>query len=936
MVNQKLNASSAEEYAHKLDENDMAAIQLLDQIKPEAIIRKFSPVKRIRPKDYFDKHFDDKVFQSLIRPYIEKQIQAALSLIHGKDTFLAELKNPIAQKLEWSTEKATVLFHYRRNEDNTHYFATLKHESSRLNIYQASVLLSNKPCFVVVHDRLLQVEDMEGSKIAPFFRKRFISIPRSSEESYFKKFGKKIIENYNVYAVGYKINTVKLNAQPILTLTKLLNGKFGFVLKFRYGQDEFYYHNGQRISVTMQKSEDSFTFNRVKRSMKWESGIAEGLQQIGLNILGNAEFQHRDNHDLEDCIHWLNEFELSFEEKGFELRQELEKSYELAPSTIEFSIEEGIDWFDLKAKVRLGNFDVPFTDIIPYLRRGQLEFPLPNGNFALLPKEWLSKLSPVIELSDDDSGVRLKKFHVGAFNELQSIAPDKKQLEVLREFSGVEEIETPKGFKGELRDYQKAGYDWFYFLQKNNFGGCLADDMGLGKTVQTLALLQNEKETAQSNGATLNGNDKGGQQSLFQTTDDAITNRTSLLIVPTSLTFNWMEEARKFVPDLKILVHSGNQRQKSSTHFAAFDLVITTYGTLRNDIEFLSDYPFHYAILDESQFIKNPESKVAKAVVRIKATHRLSLTGTPIENSVTDLWSQLNYLNQGLLGNLTYFQNNFVNEIEKKGNADKADQLHALIKPFVMRRTKSQVAKELPEKTEKIVYCEMSPEQERLYEATKSEYRNLILEELSNGKGKGNKINLLQGLMKLRQIANHPRFVDEEAEGESGKFEETTMTIPTAISEGHKILVFSSFVKHLSIFVDYAQKRDIPYCYIDGSTTAKQRKKEVESFQTDDDKKLFFISLKAGGFGLNLTEADYVFILDPWWNPASERQAIDRTHRIGQTKNVFTYKFITRGTVEEKILELQNSKKSLSDALIKTEESFVKKLDINDIKALLS
>lgn len=914
MVHQKLNASMAEAYEHRLDEDDMKAISLLDEIKPEYLVKKFSPVKRIRPTEYFEKHFDERVFQSMIRPFIETRLAEALELIHGKDLFIGEKKNPISQSVFWSDQEATVLFHYRRNEENTHYFATLKHKGQRLNIYQSSVLLTSTPCYVIVHDQIMRVKDVEGSKIAPFFRKRYISIPRDTEENYFKKFGMSIIEKYNVYAVGYEIHTEKHHAQPILLLTKLLNGDFGFILKFRYAENEFYYHNGKRISVTMSKNGNDLHFHRIKRSMQWEQNMAESLTELGLEKGANAEFKLSADTSLEDCINWLDEFNLALDEKNMIVRQELDQKYSLAKAELSISIEEGFDWFDVNAIVQFGQFKVPFNEIIPYLKRAELEFPLPDGSIAILPKEWLSTLSSAIEFSTENNGIRLKKHHMGLLNEFQSIAPKVNGSFNLDSFKGVEAEPMPSGFIGELRDYQKAGYDWFYFLKKNGFGGCLADDMGLGKTVQTLALLQREKE--------LPSNEEKS--------------RTSILVVPTSLTFNWLSESQKFTPQLRVLIHSGNQRIRETSHFKNFDVIITTYGTVRNDIEYLKDYKFNYLILDESQFIKNPRSKMAKAVNELSAFHRLTLTGTPIENSVTDLWSQINFLNKGLLGNQTFFQEHFVNDIEKKRDQSKAERLHAMIKPFVMRRTKQQVAKELPEKTEKIVYCEMTDEQEKIYEEVKSQYRNQILENIqTQGLGKS-KLNLLQGLMQLRQIANHPKFVRQDYEGGSGKFEESTVTIPTAIQEGHKILIFSSFVKHLNIFVEHANDSDIPYCYIDGSTPASDRKKQVERFQNDPDIKLFFISLKAGGFGLNLTAADYVFILDPWWNPASELQAIDRTHRIGQKNKVFTYKFITRGTVEEKILALQNSKKSLSDSLIKSEESFVKKLDVNDIKALLS
>jgi SNF2 family DNA or RNA helicase len=444
-------------------------------------------------------------------------------------------------------------------------------------------------------------------------------------------------------------------------------------------------------------------------------------------------------------------------------------------------------------------------------------------------------------------------------------------------------------------------------LNKYKFGGCLADDMGLGKTVQTLALLQSQKEA-------------GIQQS-------------SLLVMPTSLVYNWEMEARKFTPQLKIFVYTGTHREKKLDQFEGYDLVLTSYGIIRIDTDLLKNYYFNYIILDESQAIKNPSSNIAKAVLQLNARHKLILTGTPLENSTLDLWSQMNFVNPGLLGSERFFKNEFLFPIEKKNDEQKMQRLYTIIKPFILRRHKSQVATELPEKVENIHYSKMAADQEKEYEEAKSYFRNKILEQMDEkGKPKSQLI-LLQGLTKLRQIANHPKMVNQEYEGGSGKLEDVLHKLETVASEHHKILVFSQFVKHLAIIKNCLEDMGLQYAYLDGST--RDRKAQVDLFQQSKHIQVFLISLKAGGLGLNLTAADYVFILDPWWNPAIEAQAIDRAHRIGQERKVFTYKFITKNTVEEKILALQRNKKRLADELIATEESFVKSLSKEDILTLL-
>ena len=542
------------------------------------------------------------------------------------------------------------------------------------------------------------------------------------------------------------------------------------------------------------------------------------------------------------------------------------------------------------------------------------EFTLPSGEVAIIPEKWFSQYGNLLHFTEkSDDNLRLKKHHIGLINdfansELASITMDRK-LHKLTEFQEIEDLDVPVDFKGKLRSYQKAGYNWFQFLRNYNFGGCLADDMGLGKTVQTLALLQKIKEEKTETSA-------------------------SLIIMPTSLIYNWVKEAEKFAPSLRILEHTGTFRSKDVSRFMQYDVVFTTYGITRVDIDLIKNLYFNYVILDESQNIKNPASKAYKAVKQLNSKHKLILSGTPVENTVNDLWTQMSFINPGLLGSQHFFQNDFVIPIEKKRDEEVARKLQALIKPFVLRRTKDQVAKELPEKTIQLFYCQMGEEQAKYYEDIKSEYRNDMLRALEDGTFAKSQIQVLQGLTKLRQIANHPSMIDKDYEGDSGKFENVIHTLENVLSRGHKVLVFSQFVKQLEIYRNYFDSEEIRYAYLDGST--QNRGEVVEEFQKNNDIKLFLISLKAGGVGLNLTEADYVFMLDPWWNPAVEQQAIDRTHRIGQKKKVFIYKFITKDTVEEKILALQNRKRSVAESLITTEESFVKSLSAEDIREILN
>ena len=593
-----------------------------------------------------------------------------------------------------------------------------------------------------------------------------------------------------------------------------------------------------------------------------------------------------------------------------------EKRFLLGTSKIDLEISENNDWFDIHAIVYFGPYQIPFIELKNHILNKIREFKLPSGEIAIIPEKWFSQFGNLLHFAEGRGALKLKRHHIGLVNDLQhsewaSIRMDRK-LQQLLDFEEIEEVNIPMSFNGTLRPYQKAGYNWFHFLRKYNFGGCLADDMGLGKTIQTLALLQKIKEE----------NSILGIQS------------TSLIVMPTSLIYNWQNEAAKFAPKLKILVHMGSLRNKDIARFLDYDVIFTTYGVVRVDVELLESNYFDYIILDESQNIKNAASKAFKSVKMLKSKYKLILSGTPVENSVNDLWTQMSFINPGLLDSQTFFQANFVTPIEKKRDEERAQKLQALIKPFILRRTKDLVATELPPKTEHLFYCQMSNDQGEYYEKIKSEYRNELLQSLENGTFNKSKVQFLQGLTKLRQIANHPEMIDKSYEGDSGKFENVIHTLENVLSKGHRALVFSQFVKQLDIYRRYFDAEHIPYAYLDGAT--KNRGDVVKEFQEKKDIQLFLISIKAGGVGLNLTEADYVFILDPWWNPAVEQQAIDRTHRIGQTKNVFIYKFITKDTVEEKILALQNRKRNVAESLIVTEESFTKSLSAQDIRDILN
>ena len=936
LQHQNISSKNATEFERGLDDTDYMLIDLMDSMQQESVIKRFSK-KSVKPEDFFPKIYDkekgDKGLQKEIESYMERRRAKILANIEGKRLF--EMGNdgePAWKEIEIQDKKATVLFHFRRNEDNTHYFPTIKHDGQKLDFqYKSAYIICNDPAWMVLGGKLYSFEkNVDGKKILPFLNKKFIIIPKNMEEPYYNKFVAPLIASFDVYAKGFDIYTEKYEPYPTLTLSELASNKaamtlFGddgkadnpedekilIELMFEYGTFRFKAENIGQVSVTVEKKGDSYVFHRIRRDLAREKEYLEILSGTGLSLRNSKAVLPKSQ-----AFGWLDLHRELLESNAFSIHQRSlnGKRYFIGEYKIDVQVRENIDWFDIHAIIRFGEYEIPFQRIRKLILKKKLEFELPNGEIAVIPDSWIIQYGDLFTFSEEDpeGGTKLKKHHLALVQDLKegnmAQVQMSRKLEGLRDFERIEESNVPSSFKGSLRPYQKAGYHWLRFLNDYRFGGCLADDMGLGKTVQTLAFLLSMKDM--------------GQQG------------PSLLIMPTSLVYNWEREARRFTPSLKVFTYTGTNREKDPSRFSKYDIILTSYGIVRLDIDLLDDFYFNFIILDESQAIKNPSSNIARAVNRLRSRSRLILTGTPLENSTMDLWSQMNFINPGLLGTQAYFKNEFLQPIEKKGDEDKLRKLHSMIKPFILRRHKSQVARELPEKVENIQICELSEDQKKEYEQVKSYYREKILENIESAGLNKSQLLLLQGLTKLRQIANHPRMVNPDYDGDSGKMDDVIFMLDNAIRDDHKILIFSQFVKHLSILADHLRQEKIDFAYLDGST--KDRAAQVERFQEDKSLKIFLISLKAGGLGLNLTQADYVFILDPWWNPAIEAQAVDRAHRIGQENKVFTYKFITKDTVEEKILALQRKKKKLAADLITTEESFVKSLSKEDIQSLLT
>lgn len=578
-------------------------------------------------------------------------------------------------------------------------------------------------------------------------------------------------------------------------------------------------------------------------------------------------------------------------------------------------VTSGIDWFGVRGEADFDGVKVRFPELLAAIRAGKKMVQLGDGTFGMLPEEWIANFGILAGTGAAAEGeVRFKKNQVGLLDALLAARPEVHLDEAfvvardqLMRFEGVRPAEQPGNFRGELRGYQKEGLGWLYFLREFGFGGCLADDMGVGKTPQVLALLESRRE-ARAAGETV---------------------PPSLVVVPKSLIFNWKQEAERFTPLLKVLDYTGLLRDPAQ--IAESDVVITTYGTLRRDISTFLEHEFDYAILDEAQAVKNPNTDASKAVRLIRSSHRLVMTGTPVENHLGDLWSLFEFLNPGMLGTSRVLQG--AGALRNPGEETRTILSKAL-RPFILRRTKRQVAQELPDKIEQTLYCELDTEQRRLYNELRDHYRSQLLKRVNESGLQRSKIQVLEALLRLRQAACHPALVDAaHRETPSAKFDALLPQL-IEVAEDHKAIVFSQFTSLLALLRKELDEAKIGYEYLDGQTS--DRETPVKRFQNDPDSRIFLISLKAGGVGLNLTAAEYVFLLDPWWNPAVEMQAIDRAHRIGQTRTVFAYRLIAKDTVEEKVLALQQSKRDLADAIISADNSVIRNLSREDLDLLLS
>ncbi len=811
-------------------------------------------------------------------------------------------------------------------------------KSSPVRFHDVKVLTNHPtPGWLVIDKELVQLGQLGGNLIKPFLSRDGVQVPPEKADQYWREFVVKIAERNPILAEGFTVEEIsRPDRLRISTRPHPFEERYYLYPEFVYGKKAFAVGSPLKPVVDF-NLRAPYRLTRVLRDAAAEQDLLSGLTEAGLEqVPGSNAFRSGETAGIYADLRWLLEQETALTAKGIEVITPEEKGQRFTSheGVISLDLVQENDWLDLKGTVVVGPHEIPFAKLVRYIQREERRFELPDGDIFLIPEEWFAKYRPGLQFAK----VEGKKVRM-ARSQAPLLAPMGLDTGMAEQAERMAEAFTPSSkLKATLRPYQLEGARWLVRHHHEQLGACLADDMGLGKTLQTISVLLYAKDRLGADDSAGLAGPAGAKEGVNSNAPKASTKQAqpapqldlfaqpaedevflqplrALIVLPASLVFNWRNELERFAPSLTVQTHTGQQRNKDPRVLRRFDVLLTTYQTALRDIDILREIDFSYVVLDESQQIKNRQSKVFKALNELNAVHRISLSGTPIENSLSDLWSQMQFINPGLLRHYAFFKKAFITPIEQHDDDKKKEQLRKLVSPHLLRRTKEEVAPDLPELDVQHYYCEMTSAQRKLYEAEKSAARNALLGNFAPNDGQY-KLRVVQTLTRLRQLANHPVLMESDYEKDSGKFGEVMEQWDTVRRAGHKVLIFSSMVKHLELFREKLLAANEPHAWITGSVNAKTRANEVKRFQEDPSVQTFFISIKAGGTGLNLTKADYVFILDPWWNPSIEDQAIARAHRIGRTGNVFARKFLTKDTIEEKINKLQQRKKQLAEDII--------------------
>ncbi|MBI4648063.1 MAG: hypothetical protein HY738_16130 [Bacteroidia bacterium] len=741
-IEERLMADSLYENRISFTEDKKKLINLIEEYSPQNLKKRFS--KDLPNVQEFYNTITKEKLEKFIIPYIERRNSKCIDILanlvnSGTPIKLFNAVNKqnlhLNDEIEIMTEPAITVFNFEKTVEEIQYFLTIRHNKNEISLKNKHfIIISNNPCRLLLEHKLYFFNDIDGKKLLPFFTKEYIVIPKNIEKKYCETFILKSIENYSVKTKNIDILEIMPEVKPVLYLESDLMCRPVLSMQFNYDEHKFYVNEDLDIKVFFKIEDGRYTFYKLFRNSKREKELISLLLDNGLmntngsNFIASVSNPETDkNEQLWNILSWLNNHSWLLSENRFEIIQNHFKSkYFINEIIIRPKVISGQDWFDIYTNIFFRDYCIPFLNLRDHILNGIREYILPDGQIAVIPQEWFAKYKELLLLGKIiDGKLKLKKHYFQVIKDING--EDSKYLPELMKILKPDSnpVVLPETMKTRLRLYQKIGYFWLKHLQMNGFGGILSDDMGLGKTIQTLAILVNSYQNSFIKSALPVKKNLVVQLSLFDQpefiqhkSDDDVAIAASLVVVPTSLVHNWENEIRRFAPELKYYKYCGTERFRNITIFDNYHIILSTYGIVRNDIDILKKYSFYYIILDESQYIKNPDSIIYQSVIELNATHRLVLTGTPIENSLSDLWSQINFVNRGILGNLAFFKEKFVTPVEKQNNQEVRNSLQKIIQPFILRRKKEEVEQQLPPLTEQVIYCQMSESQNKFYIAS--------------------------------------------------------------------------------------------------------------------------------------------------------------------------------------------------------------------------
>ena len=896
---------------------------LATQFNKEVLLKKFDKTKKIKSiadlkKNTITANLIIQFLESKLHQFLiictQNKLKISVNLGLNKDFYKAQLAI--------SNQILEPILYFDKNTDGIEYCLQLADYQNQFYPSNHSVeLIVNEPSWVVIDKKLYQINHINSNKLRPFLKTKSVFIANKIVPEYFEKFVKKTIEKVSIHASGFEVETKNIIQKcSVHLLHNFFKNRYELSLQFEYYGYTFS-SNSNKMTHTLIEIPTLETIKVInfKRNVKQEAAFKNVLISFGLNMSDEHNF-YCDSSDKFAVVQFLINNKNLFKQHHFDL-QNLKIDEKIIHTDVAVLIADKTDaqdWFDLQMTIICGDHQFSFTKIVSNIKNKNRLYALNDGSFFLIPLEWTAQFLPVLNFARiENDKILLPKVNS---NLLENTTHFKNENSII-----PSDFEISHLVKAKLRPYQIEGVKWLFNHYKNNLGACLADDMGLGKTLQTLTCLVMVQNDITKN-STVAASDSSDLFSEITPKPHAL---KALIVLPSSLLFNWYNEAKKYTPHFKMVQYTGNKRSQITSRLKNYDLIFTSYNIISKDIAMLEKMSFNYLILDESQYIKNKNSQVFKNINKLSAAHKISLSGTPIENSLSDLWAQMQFINPNILGTYKFFQSYFQTPVQLKNDQNKIDELKQIINPFILRRTKKQVLSELPDYSETIFLTEMSIDQEIWYEKEKSKARNSLLHINANT----NKVHILNSLMKLRQLSNHPKMIVANSDILSGKFDDATNYLQTLVKSSQKVLIFSSFVSHLKLYKSWCVQKGFNYCYLTGETAMPDRETEVNRFKNNENISLFFLSVGAANVGLNLQEATYVVFLDPWWNPFKEIQAISRAHRMGQKYKVEVVKFIAKNSIEEKIVQLQNSKKLLAEHII--DDNFLPDVAIENLEYLL-